>query len=58
MKALVVDDSTINLKVASKLLYHEGVEVQTVLSGKECLENVKNQKYDVIFMDIMMPEMG
>ena len=57
MKALIVDDSMINLKVASKLLLHEGVEAQTVLSGKECLEEIKNNKYDIIFMDIMMPEM-
>lgn len=36
---------------------HESVEVYSVLSGKECLENVKNNAYDIIFMDIMMPEM-
>ena len=57
MKALVVDDSLINLKVAKKLMEHEGLIVDTVLSGKKCLEQVKNNKYDIIFMDIMMPEM-
>lgn len=57
MKALVVDDSPINLKIAQKLLETEGLTVDTVLSGKECLEKVKSTKYDVIFMDIMMPEM-
>lgn len=56
MKVLVVDDSLINLKVAKKLMEHEGLIVDTVLSGKECLEKVKNTKYDIIFMDIMMPE--
>lgn len=58
MKALIVDDSNINLKVASKLLEHEGIEVDTVLSGFLCLDKIKNKEiYDVIFMDIMMPEM-
>lgn len=57
MKALIVDDSLINLKVASKLIEHEGYEVETVTSGFECLKKVKENKYDVIFMDIMMPEM-
>lgn len=57
MKALIVDDTIINIKVAKKLIEHEGLEVDYVMSGKECLEKVKEVKYDVIFMDIMMPEM-
>lgn len=57
MKALVVDDSMINLKVAKKLIEHEKLEVDIALSGFECLEKIKTNKYDVIFMDIMMPEM-
>lgn len=57
MKALVVDDSNINLKVTKKLLEHEGLMVDTVLSGYECLEKVDTNNYDVIFMDIMMPKM-
>ena len=56
MKVLIVDDSAINLKVAKKILEHESIEVDTALSGKECLEKVHNH-YDMIFMDIMMPEM-
>lgn len=57
MKALIVDDSMINIKVAQKLLEHFGVEVHFVLNGKACLEEIKNNSYDIIFMDIMMPEM-
>ena len=57
MKVLIVDDSGINLKVATKLLEKEGCVVETATSGKECLEKVKNNTYDLIFMDIMMPEM-
>ena len=36
---------------------HEGIDVYSVLSGKECLESIKNNPYDIIFMDIMMPDM-
>lgn len=57
MKALVVDDSLINLKVAKKLLEHEKVTVDIATSGSECLAKVATTSYDVIFMDIMMPEM-
>lgn len=57
MKALIVDDTIINIKVAQRLIEHEGLEVQYVMSGKECLDKVKEIKYDVIFIDIMMSEM-
>lgn len=57
MKALVVDDSNINLKVAQKILERENIEVETATNGKDCIELVKEKHYDVIFMDIMMPEM-
>ncbi len=57
MKALIVDDSKINLMVAQKILEKIGFNVDTVLSGEDCLEKVKNNNYDIIFMDIMMPNM-
>ena len=58
MHAIVVDDSKINLKVAIKMLEHIGLSVDEAESGFECLEKVKNKEYDLIFMDIMMPEMN
>ncbi len=58
MRALVVDDSLINIKVATRLLTNIGLEVDYVLSGKECLNQINNYNYDIIFMDIMMPEMN
>lgn len=57
MRALIVDDSNINLKVAQKMLEHENVDTDTATSGKECISKVLNNSYDVVFMDIMMPEM-
>lgn len=57
MKALIVDDSNINLKVTQKMLEKLGFIVDCSLSGYECIEKVKNNHYDIIFLDIMMPEM-
>ncbi len=57
MKALIVDDNLLNLKVAARLIEQAGLEVETVMSGYECIARVKDIIYDVIFMDIMMPEM-
>lgn len=55
---LVVDDNKINIKIAKKLLSHnECLVVDSALSGAEAIEKVKSKKYDLIFMDIMMPEM-
>lgn len=57
-KVLVVDDSKLNLKVAENVLKNFKVSTETVTSGLECLSCVKNKKYDIIFMDIMMPNMS
>lgn len=54
---LVVDDSKINLRVATGLMKKYEMTVDTALSGKESIEKVKEKDYDVIFMDHMMPEM-
>ncbi len=56
-KVLVVDDTKINLKVATGLLKTLEIKADTAASGKECLEKVMADKYDIIFMDHMMPEM-
>ena len=55
--ALVVDDGEVNLKMAKKNLEQYAINIVLVKSGRECIETVKNQKIDVIFMDHMMPEM-
>ena len=55
--ALVVDDGEVNLKMAKKSLEQYAINVVLVKRARECIETVKNQKIDVIFMDHMMPEM-
>ena len=56
-KVLVVDDNDMNLAVAKALLKKTDVQVTTCTSGKECLECIKKEYFDVILLDHMMPEM-
>lgn len=57
-KVLVVDDNDLNLKIADRLLKKYNLQVDTCKSGYECLEKIKDQTYDLIFMDDMMPKMS
>jgi signal transduction histidine kinase/CheY-like chemotaxis protein/HPt (histidine-containing phosphotransfer) domain-containing protein len=56
-RILVADDIATNLKVAEGLLSPYNAAVDVCLSGTEAIELVKLNKYDLIFMDHMMPEM-
>jgi len=54
---LIVDDIAVNLKVAEGLLSPYDAKIDTCLSGAEAINLVKQNNYDLIFMDHMMPEM-
>ncbi len=54
---LVVDDTHLNLKVATALLKDTGLKIDTAESGKRALELADTNKYDVILMDQRMPNM-
>ena len=56
-KVLVVDDSEMNLFVVENLLKKTRVNIIRSMSGKDCLEKIAKEHYDVIFLDHMMPEM-
>ena len=56
-KILVVDDDSANLMVVTKLLRDTKVQIDTAMSGMECLQLTEDKRYDVIFMDHMMPKM-
>ncbi len=55
-QVLIVDDNPVNLTVASGLLEPLKMNIDTALSAAEAIELVRRQKYDIIFMDHMMPE--
>ena len=54
-KILVVDDSSLNLKVFTSLLNQTKMQIYEAESGKECLELLKQQTFDIVFLDHMMP---
>lgn len=57
-KVLIVDDNKLNIKVARKALQEFNFEIEECYDGLQCLEKVKEKTYDLILMDIMMPNMG
>ena len=57
LSVLVVDDNEINIKLASRLLKEYNFDIETTNSGNKCIQMVQNKKYDLIFLDHMMPEL-
>ena len=58
MKVLVVDDNEVNAMVVSSMLELYDMKVTEVYSGKDAIDKAKNDDYDIIFMDYLMPEMN
>jgi PAS domain S-box-containing protein len=57
IKILVAEDNEINLLVARKFLENWGVEVTIAENGKVAIEKIKKDKFDLVLMDLQMPEM-
>ena len=53
---LIVDDNTINLTVAEGLLEPLNMKIDTATGAKDAINKIKEKKFDLIFMDHMMPE--
>ncbi|MDX2414735.1 MAG: ATP-binding protein, partial [Bacteroidales bacterium] len=56
-KVLIAEDNKINYFVASKFLAKWGIEVSHALNGLEAIDMIEKNKYDLILMDLHMPEM-
>ena len=56
-KVLVVDDNEMNLKVMKNLLKLFGIRPDMAISGENALVMLKNETYDIVFLDHMMPKM-
>ena len=54
---LLVDDNSMNLRVAEEMLATYGIRVTKAYSGREALEKITSMDYDFVFMDHMMPQM-
>ena len=57
INVLVVDDNDINLKLAEIILNNNGANVTTAISGHKALDKIKENKFDLIFMDLQMPDL-
>ncbi|HUI55016.1 MAG TPA: ATP-binding protein [Bryobacteraceae bacterium] len=57
MRVIVADDNPVNLKVAVAVLRRLGIDPDSATSGVELLEALSRDVYDVVFMDVQMPEM-
>jgi CheY-like chemotaxis protein/HPt (histidine-containing phosphotransfer) domain-containing protein len=58
LRVLVCDDNAVNLKVALRLVQQMGYTARSAVNGLEALAAIEKEPADLIFMDIMMPEMN
>jgi CheY-like chemotaxis protein len=56
-RVLVAEDNMVNQRIASRLLEKLGCKVDVVANGKEAVEMIAGIDYDMVLMDVMMPEM-
>ena len=56
-KILVIDDTPVNLTVVKGLLRSTRIQIDTALSGEEALQLVRQNEYDILFVDHLMPKM-
>ena len=57
LRILLAEDNVVNQKLAMRLLQQMGYRADLASNGIEAVESVKRQTYDVVLMDIQMPEM-
>ncbi len=57
LKILLAEDSLVNQKLALALLKPQGHEIAVVLNGSDAVNERKNREFDLILMDVQMPEM-
>jgi CheY-like chemotaxis protein len=58
LKVLIVDDNPVNRRVVSLILRSRFPEIDQAFTGFEALDKFRQKQYDVILMDIHMPEMN
>jgi CheY-like chemotaxis protein len=57
-RVLLVEDNLVNQRVALALLKKQGVLADTALNGREAITALQTRTYDLVLMDMQMPEMG
>ena len=56
-RVLVAEDNIVNQRIATRLLQNHGCRADVVANGKEAVEMIANIAYDLVLMDVQMPEM-
>jgi len=56
LRVLLVEDNAVNRLLATRLLEKRGHRVAVATNGREALDALENESYDLIFMDVQMPE--
>jgi CheY-like chemotaxis protein len=57
VRALVAEDQDINREIVVELLEQRGIETDYAENGRAAVEMVRRRDYDIVFMDIQMPEL-
>jgi signal transduction histidine kinase/ActR/RegA family two-component response regulator len=57
LRILLAEDNLVNQKLAMRLLQQMGYRADLAVNGLEAIEQVERQRYDVVLMDVQMPEM-
>jgi signal transduction histidine kinase/ActR/RegA family two-component response regulator len=57
LRILLVEDNVVNQKLATRLLSRMGYQADLASNGLEAIEAVDRQRYDLVLMDVQMPEM-
>ncbi|MBK8097344.1 MAG: response regulator [Planctomycetes bacterium] len=58
LRVLVAEDNVVNQKLIERLLQREGYEASITADGKQCVEMFGRQPFDVVLMDVQMPDMS
>jgi two-component system sensor histidine kinase/response regulator len=57
LRVLLAEDNAVNQRLAMRLLEKRGHRVTVAGNGREALEALEKEKFDLVFMDVQMPEM-
>jgi CheY-like chemotaxis protein len=57
LRILLAEDNVVNQKLALRILQQMGYRADLASNGAEAIESVQRQSYDVVLMDVQMPEM-